>query len=105
MRAFRTACMTGTVIAALSAAGPAAASIDATALTCGDFRAANGPGKDAMGRAVLLWTRDTRNAASAGTLPSQFLRFTKTEVRQRIAQRCSGQPADANIIARLLTPV
>jgi len=87
----------------LWAAGTARADIDATALSCGDFRAANGPGKDAIGRAVLLWTRDTRNAAAAGTLPSQFNKFTKSDVRQRIGQRCSGQPASANIIERLRT--
>jgi hypothetical protein len=88
----------------LCATGPAVAQSDATAMTCGEFKAANGPGKDAMGRSVLLWTQDTRNSAAAGTLPSQFNDYTKQQVRQRIEQRCSGQPAGANIIERLLSP-
>ena len=87
----------------LGTAMPAMAEIDAAAVTCGQFKAADGPGKDAIGRAVLLWTRDTQNAQQAGTLPSQFANFTKSDVRQRIEQKCSGQPAGANVIARLQT--
>lgn len=96
--------LVGVFCVALLAAAPAVADMNAMALTCGDMKAADGPGKDAIGRAVLLWTRDTGNAASAGTLPSEFARFNKTDVRQRIEQRCSGKADSANIIEMLRSP-
>ena len=75
--------------------------IDAAALTCGQFAAANGPTKDAYGRAVLLWANNTQNWRQVGMLPSWFANDTKQDVRQKISRACSGQPAGANVVAAL----
>jgi hypothetical protein len=82
---------------------PSWAAIDAAALTCGQFAAADGPGKDAYGRAVLLWANDTRNWRQSGTLSAWFVNDTKKDVRQKISWACSGQPAGTNVVTVLQT--
>jgi hypothetical protein len=86
-----------------ASAGPSLAAIDAAALTCGEFNAADGVGRDAYGRAVLLWANNTRNWRQSGTLSAWFINDTKKDVRQKISWACNGQPDGTNVVTVLQT--
>lgn len=87
------------VVACLCAA--TASAQDAASLTCGQFAALDGPGKDQAAYSLMLWSKETANASAAGILPNLFAEMNRKGVHQLIDQRCTGEPAGTNVVDRL----
>lgn len=88
-----------TVALLVAMAMPAAA--DVASLTCGEFLAMDDSTQLNIGYQLIVWSRDTGNAAQAGSLAGT-LRDKNRDQASRIAQqKCTGQAPGVTVIAAM----
>lgn len=90
----------GAVAVSLSS-WPSRAETGVQDLTCGQFLARDDAGRDKAAADLLQWVACEDTCRIAGSLLVLLYDMTEQQVRQVVEDRCLGQPAGTNIVARL----